>query len=95
MKDLKDLERNVVLSRVETVRNVLAEDKSQDSKLTLLENAISIVGINKESFGKVTNLSSLEQNRIALGLISSLQSKQPHYTRHQSQQVLSNMKAYE
>lgn len=75
MKEVRDLERQVVICQIESVRDSLKKDRSDDAKLSILENALHIVDKNKQSFGKVKNMSSLEKNRIALNLLPSLRHK--------------------
>lgn len=58
------------------MRNVFKTDNSKDAKLYILENAISVVDKNKQSLGKMKNLSSLEKNRMALNMISTLKAKE-------------------
>lgn len=43
IKEMKDLEKRVVLCQIETVRNTFKKDESNDAKLTLLENTLHIV----------------------------------------------------
>lgn len=62
------------------MRKAFSKDPSNEAKLTLLENTISIVNKNRESLGKVKNMSSLEKNRIALNLISSLKHQDGGYS---------------
>jgi hypothetical protein len=72
MKEARDLEKQVVLCQIENVRRTFVGDASSDAKLSILENTLCIVDKNKHTLGKVKNMSSLEKNRIALNLISSL-----------------------
>jgi hypothetical protein len=72
MKEIKDQERNIVLSQIQSVRSLFVYDTSKDSKLSILENAINLVDKNKSNFGKTKNMSSLEKNRLALNMLSNL-----------------------
>lgn len=69
MKELKNAERQVVLWQIESVRNIYNNDKSEDAKLHIIENAITCVDKNKNCLGKFKNMSSLEKNRIALNML--------------------------
>lgn len=57
------------MCQIQSARNMLIKDHSNDAKLNLLEKALYIVEKNKASLGKVKNMSSLEKNRIALNLL--------------------------
>lgn len=72
MKELKNAERQVVMWQIESVRNIYNKDTSDDAKLHIIENAISLVDKNKTCLGKFKNMSSLEKNRIALNMLQSL-----------------------
>lgn len=72
MKEMRDADKQIIMCQVETLRNQLSSDQSKDAKLAILENTIHIVNKNKSTFGKVKSMSSLEKNRIALNLLSSL-----------------------
>jgi hypothetical protein len=72
MKEIRDTDKRIVLCQVEMMRNNLLRDQSNDAKLAILENTIHIVNKNKGTFGKVKSMSSLEKNRIALNLLTSL-----------------------
>lgn len=61
-----------MLWQIESVRNIYDKDKSEDAKLHIIENAITLVDKNKQSLGKFKNMSSLEKNRIALNMLQSL-----------------------
>ena len=43
LKELRDLEKKVVLCQIENVRNTFKKDYSNEAKLTLLENTLHIV----------------------------------------------------
>lgn len=64
------------MCQIENVNNNTKRDPSKESKLVLLENTLHIVEKNRATLGKVKNMSSLEKNRIALNLISSLKHKE-------------------
>lgn len=72
LKEMRELEKRVVMCQIESVSNTFKKDPSKEAKLTLLENTLHIVEQNRATLGKVKNMSSLEKNRIALNLISSL-----------------------
>lgn len=72
---MRDLEKKVVLCQIEQIRDTFKSDKSEDAKLTILESTLHVVEQNRMTLGKVKNMSSLEKNRIALNLISSLKSR--------------------
>eukprot|EP00347_Sterkiella_histriomuscorum_P005627 403355874 len=92
MKEMRDLDKKVVLSQIEKVRNTFKRDYSNEAKLTLLENTINIVDKNRATLGKVKNMSSLEKNRIALNLISSLKHTDQNYNNDQRMNIAKNMK---
>jgi len=76
IKEVKDAERGVILNSIQHVRDVL-EDSNQhkDTQLVILQKALSAVENTKGNMGYARkNISSLEKNRIALGLISSCKS---------------------
>ncbi len=79
MKELKEEEHQVVLCQIQAVRDTFRRDSSDDAKLTLLQNTLGIVDKNKATLGKVKNMSSLEKNRIALNLISSIKNREHGY----------------
>ena len=79
MKEVRDIDKQVVMCQIESVRKTFQKDYSNDAKLSILENTLYIVDKNKSNFGKVKNMSSLEKNRIALNLISSLKHKDKLY----------------
>lgn len=79
LKDNRDAERQIVMCQIQSVRDLTSADKSKDAKLNLLEKAIYIVDKHKMSLGKVKNMSSLEKNRIALNLISTLRQRDEYY----------------
>jgi len=58
---------------------MFSKDESNDAKLNLLEKAIYIVEKNKSNLGIVKKMSSLEKNRVALNLLSSVRHKDQHY----------------
>lgn len=64
---------------MESVRNIYDQDKSEDAKLHIIENAIMLVDKNKTCLGKFKNMSSLEKNRIALNMLQSLKQKDKLY----------------
>lgn len=43
MKEMRDLDKRVVLCQIETVRNTFKKDFSNEAKLTLLESTLHIV----------------------------------------------------
>ena len=59
--------------------------------MNLLEKAIYIVEKNKASLGKVKNMSSLEKNRIALNLITSLKQSEKGYNENKNKVVNKNV----
>lgn len=73
------------------MRNTFKRDFSNDAKLTLLENTINIVDKNRATLGKVKNMSSLEKNRIALNLISSLKHSDQGYNNDLNKNIAKNM----
>ena len=75
LKGLKEVEKQIVMCQIESARNLYVKDISNDAKLNLLEKTINIVEKNKGTLGKVKTMSSLEKNRIALNLLSSLKQK--------------------
>jgi hypothetical protein len=79
MKEIKDTDKRIVLCQVEMMRNTLLQDQSKDSKLAILESTIHIVNKNKGTFGKVKTMSSLEKNRIALNLLTSVKQLDSKY----------------
>lgn len=95
MKEMHDLEKRVVLCQIESVRDTFKQDSSNDAKLTLLQNTLHIVEKNKATFGKVKNMSSLEKNRIALNLISSVKLNEKAYRFHQQQNIAKNLRHQE
>ena len=95
MKEMRDLERRVVLCQIESVRDTFKKDFSNDAKLTLLENTLHIVEQNRATLGKVKNMSSLEKNRIALNLISSVKHNEQNYSSEKQRIIAKNMKHQE
>jgi hypothetical protein len=92
MKEIKDLERRVVMCQIESVNNMFKRDQSSDAKLTLLENTINIVEANRATLGKVKNMSSLEKNRIALNLIATLKHNDKVYQDEKDRNIAKNMR---
>lgn len=43
MKEMRDLEKRVVICQIESVRDTFKADKSNDAMLTILENTLHIV----------------------------------------------------
>lgn len=60
--------------------------------MTLLENTINIVDKNRATLGKVKNMSSLEKNRIALNLISTLKHNDTNYHSNLNKNIAKNLK---
>ena len=71
IKEIKETEKMIVMSKIQTVRDIFKNDESRDVKLQILQNALYFVNQSKSNFGGMTNknMSSLEKNRIALNLI--------------------------
>ena len=77
MKEVKESDRRQVLSELENVQRSIPIDKSVESRANIIENAWNIVDRHKRTLaigcgrGKSgpQHLSSLERNRIALGLL--------------------------
>jgi hypothetical protein len=95
MKEIKDMDKRVVMCQIETVKNTFKKDFSNDAKLTLLENTLHIVEANKGTLGKTKNMSSLEKNRIALNLISSLKRSDSNYLAEKERNVNKNIRYQE
>ena len=74
------------------MRDTFKQDSSDDAKLTLLQNTLHIVEKNKATFGKVKNMSSLEKNRIALNLISSVKQNEKAYRYNQQLSIAKNLR---
>lgn len=72
LKEIREADKQIVMCQVETIKNKLSNDHSNDAKLAILENTIQIVNKNKGTFGKVKSMSSLEKNRIALNLLTNI-----------------------
>ena len=51
MKDVREQERRAVLNQIENVQNTLLHETHYDSKLNIIENALSIVDRNKQTLG--------------------------------------------
>lgn len=83
------------MCQIENAQTLLGKDTSKDAKLTLLEKAIHIVDTHKMALGKVKNMSSLEKNRIALNLISSVRQKDTHYKSDKVKAIANNMRHQE
>jgi hypothetical protein len=95
IKEMKDLEKRVVLCQIETVRDTFKKDASNDAKLTLLENTLHIVEQNRATLGKMKNMSSLEKNRIALNLIANVKHNEMHYELERQRVISKNLKHQE
>ncbi len=72
MKEIREQDRKAVLTQIENIQWTL-QDRYQ-SNINIIENAINVVDQNKGSLAvgcskKSKNLSSVERNRIALGLL--------------------------
>jgi hypothetical protein len=91
LKSLKDIDKQVMLYQIQSMRNIYQNDSSKDAKLTILENAISVVGRNKDCLGKVKSMSSLEKNRIALNMISVLRDREREYRSEKEEAVKRNI----
>ena len=95
IKEMKDLEKRVVLCQIESVRDTFKKDKSNDAKLTLLENTLYIVNQNRMTLGKVKNMSSLEKNRIALNLIANVKHNEKNFEYEKQKIINKNLKHQE
>lgn len=89
---MRDLDRRVVLCQIESVRDTFKKDFSNDAKLTLLENTLHIVDMNRASLGRIKNMSSLEKNRIALNLISSVKHNEAAYQVEKGKIIAKNLR---
>lgn len=87
MKEMRDLEKRVVICQIESVRDTFKADMSNDAMLTILENTLHIVEQNRTTLGKVKNMSSLEKNRIALNLISGIKQSEKNYLVEQERNI--------
>lgn len=75
MKEIREMDRRAVLYQIQNVQKTLEADPSYESKTNIIENAINIVDRNKSSLAvgcQRLNLSQLEKNRIALGLLRTV-----------------------
>ena len=79
MKDMRDADRQVVMCQIESVRDKLRKDVSKEATLSLLQATMGIVERHKAELGIFKNMSSLEKNRMALNLISSMRHKDGYY----------------
>lgn len=72
LKEVKDLDMEIVKSQVQSVCDSKVRDLSHDVKLEILQSTINIVEKYKQTFGKTKQMSSLEKNRIALNLLQTM-----------------------
>lgn len=91
MKELKDIDRKVIMCQIESVRNRYEEDKRKEAKLTVIENAIQVVDKNKKQLGKYRSMSSLEKNRIALNMITNCRKNDKKYMYAKDQAIKRNL----
>lgn len=82
MKEVREFDRKVVLHQIETIQRSHEEHPSHEGKTNVIENAINVVTRNKSSLAvgcmrkEGLNLSQLEMNRIALGLLDSVKRRE-------------------
>ncbi|CDW77723.1 UNKNOWN [Stylonychia lemnae] len=84
----KGLAKSHMMRKMKEMRDL----ENNEAKLTLLENTLSIVEQNRATLGKVKIMSSLEKNRIALNLISSLKHQEANYNENKQKNIAKNIK---
>jgi len=72
MKEVREQERQIIMQKVQSVKNIFDKDETKDAKLVILERTLGVIDSNKGNLGhKVRNMSQLEKNRIALNMIQT------------------------